>query len=165
MSVVLLELAEHALSQSAARSSREAVAAALLLAQVAWNRAVDLFGGDRTGEYRKVLEALRRENSGCLQELKSRDHEALISQLVELKNARHPDDRRIIHLCGLSETNTVRVEWRDDSTPQPNWRRRSPPIPVRVPARTWLRRGPQVASADLPGFGHQSRLSQPARTP
>ena len=120
MSVVLLELAEHALSQPAARSSREAVAAALLLAHVAWNRAVDFFGGDQTGEYRKVLKALRRENSGCLQELKSRDHEALISQLVELKKAQHPDDRRIIHLCGLTETNTVRVEWRGDSTPQPN---------------------------------------------
>jgi hypothetical protein len=87
---------------------------------VAWSRAVDLFGGDQIGEYRKVLKALRRENSRCLRELKSLDHEALISQLVELKKARYPDDRRIIHLCGLTETNNVRVEWRDDSTPQRN---------------------------------------------
>lgn len=120
LSGVLLELAEHALSQPAARSSREGVAAALLLAHVAWNRAVDLFGGDQTGEYRKVLTALRRENPGFLQELRSGDYEALISQLVELKKARYPDDRRIIHLCGLTETNNIRVEWRDDSTPQRN---------------------------------------------
>jgi hypothetical protein len=40
MSKLILALAEHALAQPTEKSSREAVAAALLLAHVAWNRAV-----------------------------------------------------------------------------------------------------------------------------
>ena len=59
MSKLILALAEQVLVQPTEKSSREAVAAALLLAHVAWNRAVDPLGGDQVGYYRKVLRALR----------------------------------------------------------------------------------------------------------
>ena len=113
MSGIVLKLAEEVLLQPTEKSSREAVAVALLLTNVAWNRAVDPMGGDQVGSYRKVIEALRRENPKCLKELRSTDFEGMNQDLVRLKRTRHPRDKRVIHLCGITPENTVRVEWRD----------------------------------------------------
>jgi len=111
LSKLILDLAEEALAQPTDKSSRESVAAALLLAHVAWNRAVDPFGGDQAGHYRKVLRALEAENPKCLRELKNRDCETLIQDLARLKAARYPKDDRIIRVCGLTTENNVHVEW------------------------------------------------------
>jgi hypothetical protein len=111
MSKIILGLAEKALAQTPKKSSREAVAAALLLANVAWNRAVDPLGGDQLGHYRKALNALREENPKCLRELKNGDVEAIIQELTRLKAENYPDDDRIIRLCGLTSEDNVRVEW------------------------------------------------------
>ena len=90
MSRLILALAEQVLVQPTEKSSREAVAAALLLAHVAWNRAVDPLGGDQIGYYQKVLGALEAENPKCLRELKTTDCEALIQDLVKIKATRYP---------------------------------------------------------------------------
>jgi hypothetical protein len=111
MSKVILGLAERVLAQPTEKTSSEGAAAALLLAHVAWNRAVDPLGGDQIGYYRKVLRALERENPKCRRELKSMDCEALIQELMNLKLAFYPADDRIIRLCGITERKTVRVEW------------------------------------------------------
>jgi len=110
MSKVLLGLAERLLAKPAEQSSSEGFAAALLLAHVAWNRAVDPLDGDQVGNYRKVLAAFKAENPKYLQELKSADCEAMIQELVDLKKALHPADDRIIRLCALTPQQTVRVE-------------------------------------------------------
>jgi len=111
MSKLILGLAERMLAQLPEKTSGEGVAAALLLAHVAWNRAVDPLGGDQVGYYRKILRALEVENPKCLRELKSTDCEAMIQELMNLKLALHPNDGRIIRLCGIRERKTVRVEW------------------------------------------------------
>ena len=111
MSRIILALAEQALAQPTEKSSREVVAAALLLANVAWNRAVDPLGGDQLGHYRKVLRALREENPKCQGELEGNDVEAIIQELTKFKAVNYPDDDRIIRLCGLTAENNVRVEW------------------------------------------------------
>ena len=92
MSKLVLALAEQVLMQPTEKSSREAVAAALLLAHVAWNRAVDPLGGDQVGYYREVLRALKAENPKCLRELKATDCEALIRDLAKIKSTRYPTD-------------------------------------------------------------------------
>jgi hypothetical protein len=111
MSKVLLGLAERLLAKPAEKTSSEGCAAALLLAHVAWNRAVDPLGGDQVGHYRKGLAAFQTENPKCLRELKSADCEAMIQELVDLKRALYPADDRIIRLCALTPQQTVRVEW------------------------------------------------------
>ena len=111
MSKVILGLAEQVQAQATEKSSREAIAAALLLAHVAWNRAVDPLGGDQVGYYRKVLGALEAENPKCLRELKSTDCEAIIQDLMKLKATRYPTDDRIIRVCGITPENNVHVEW------------------------------------------------------
>ncbi|MGH7968595.1 MAG: hypothetical protein ACREIC_07710, partial [Limisphaerales bacterium] len=70
MSKVLLGLAERLLAQPAEKTSSEGCAAALLLAHVAWNRAVDPLGGDQVGQYRKGLTAFQAENMNCFKALK-----------------------------------------------------------------------------------------------
>ena len=112
MSAIILEMAVRVLGQPSEKTSPEGVAAALLLAHVAWNRAVDPRVGDQIGAYRKVLKRLAESNPNFVRELKSPDIEALIQELAELKLALHPTDDRIIYLCGLTERRTVRVEWR-----------------------------------------------------
>ena len=111
LSKLILDLAEEALAQPGEKSSRESVAAALLLAHVAWNRTVDPLGGDQIGYYRNVLRALEAENPHCLRELKSTDCDVLIQNLAKLKATRYPSDDRIIRVCGLTAENSVRVEW------------------------------------------------------
>ena len=111
MSQIILGLAEEVLAQPSEKTSSEGAAAALLLAHVAWNRAVDPLGGDQVGYYRKVLRALEAENPKCLRELKATDCEALIQDLVKLKATRYPTDDRIIRVCGLTPEHKVHVEW------------------------------------------------------
>ena len=47
-----------------------------------------------------------------LGELRSQDHEAIITYLFQLKLARYPADDRIIVKCGVTAENNVHVEWR-----------------------------------------------------
>jgi hypothetical protein len=112
-SAIILELAKPALAKPVEKSSREAIAAALVLAHVAWNRVADPSGSDQAGHYRIVLQALERENPQCLRELKSLDFEVLIRNIIEQKHARYPTDNRIIRVCGLTAEDNVRVEWSD----------------------------------------------------
>jgi hypothetical protein len=111
ISKLILDLAEQVLAQPTEESSRESFAAALLLAHVAWNRAVDPLGGDQVGFYRKVLRALEAENPKFMQGLKTNDCESMIQELGKLKAIRYPDDDRIIRVCGLTAQNKVHVEW------------------------------------------------------
>jgi len=89
----------------------QGAAAALLLAHVAWNRAVDPLGGDQVGYYRKLLALFQAENPNFMKELKSTDCEAMIQELTNLKLALYPTDGRMIRLCGFTPRGTVRVEW------------------------------------------------------
>jgi hypothetical protein len=89
------------------------------LAQVAGNRVVDPIGGDIAG-HRKGLKELEQKNPEFLVELKSRDFESLIHELMQLKAAHHPTDDRVVHVCGLTPENNVRVEWRDQELHRKN---------------------------------------------
>ena len=109
LSQLILALAESVLAQPTEKSSREANAAALLLAHAGWNRAVDPFADPF--DYRKILSTLEAKNPKCVQELKSTDWESLIKDVVTLKKARHPKDNRFIQICGLTAENKVHVEW------------------------------------------------------
>ena len=114
MSDLMLALAEEVLAKPAAQSSREAIAAGLLLANVAWNRAVVAADG-LAHDYRKVLMELRKNNPNCPFELKSQDYETLIAELMSMKQQRHSGDNRIIVVCGITPEDNVRVEWREQS--------------------------------------------------
>ena len=104
------------------RQKRRGAAAhvALWFANVAWNESVGL-DHPRDG-YRNVWEAMEAENPALWDELKSRDTDALIDELVRYKQAHYPDDRRRILTCGIPE-GKVRVEWLAPAAPgvDPKW--------------------------------------------
>ena len=110
MSVILKEMALTLFADADAIPSSEAVAAALLLAHVAWQRA----NGDDFPDtaYGAALIEMERERPTLWHELKSPDAATLVADLVAYKKSRYPGDRRKVVACGAYD-NKVRVEWTD----------------------------------------------------
>ena len=114
LSEIMKEMAEVVLRRPGEDSSDEAAHIALLFANVAWNESVGL--DHPRGGYRNAWEAIAAENPALWGELKSRDTDALIDELVRYKQAHYPDDRRRILTCGIPE-GKVRVEWLAPAAP------------------------------------------------
>jgi len=106
MSDIIKELAFLSLRNPHAIPSSEAAHAALLFAQVAWNREL----GHDTPDYRELLNVFLRSNPNLWSELRSRDTEEMIEIMRKAKKQRYPMDRRVIVVSGMREQN-VHVEW------------------------------------------------------
>ncbi len=109
LSAIILELAQTAFAKPKAIPSSEAAHAALLFAQVAWNREL----GHETEGYQKLLKVFVKSNHKLWSELSSRDPETLIKTMSQVKARRYPEDIRVIIVSGMREGN-VHVEWCDD---------------------------------------------------
>ncbi len=109
MSAIMKNLALSIFRDPTRAPSSEAALAALLLAHVAWNRALGLDSKD----YSKLLMVFSRKNPNFWSEFRLRDAEALIDTLRQAKAEHYPMDRRVIVVCGMREGN-VHVEWRKE---------------------------------------------------
>ncbi len=108
MSEMLKEMLEQLL-RDPDTSSDEASHVALFLANMAWNECVGM--GSERESYRSVWSVFEAENPNLWDELKSRDIDAMIDELVEYKKTHYPDDQRRILTCGCTPHGTIRVEW------------------------------------------------------
>lgn len=118
MSDIMKEMAERLLQNPNAVPSSEAFHAALFFANLAWNECVGLDAErERTKNVWQMLEA---ENPNLWDELKSKDIDAMVDELVEYKRAHFPDDRRRIIACGGTDHSTIRVEWLPPAAPGVN---------------------------------------------
>jgi len=115
MSDIMKEMMEQLLRDPQAVPSSEASHVALFFANVAWNECLGL-GGEREGN-RNVWQTIEAEKPDLWDELKTRDIEAMIDELVEYKKAHFPDDRRRILTCGGTPHGTIRVEWLPPAAP------------------------------------------------
>jgi len=115
LSDMMQEMMEQLLRDPQAVLSAEASHVALFLANIAWNECVGL-GGEREG-YHNVWQAIEAEKPDLWDELKSRDIDAMIDELVEYKKTHFPDDRRRILTCGGTLEGTIRVEWLPPAAP------------------------------------------------
>jgi hypothetical protein len=115
MSEIMKELMERLLRDPKASPSSEASHVALFLANVAWNECVGL-GAEREA-CRNVWQAIEAEKPDLWDELKSRDIDAMIDELVEYKKTHYPDDQRRILTCGGTPHGTIRVEWLAPAAP------------------------------------------------
>jgi len=106
MSEILKELAQMSFRDPEAIPSSEAAHAALLFAQVAWNRAL----GHDMHAYDEVLRAFLRSNPNLWSELRSCDAETLIEAMCQAKELRYAADRRVVVVCGMRGGN-VHAEW------------------------------------------------------
>ena len=109
MSDIMKEMSERLLCDPQGNPSSEASHVALFLANVAWNECVGL-GAEREA-CSNVWKDIEAEKPDLWDELKSRDIDAMIDELVEYKKAHFPDDQRRILTCGGTPEGTLRVEW------------------------------------------------------
>jgi hypothetical protein len=115
MSDIMKEMMEQLLRDPKAIPSSEALHVALFFANVAWNECVGL-GAEREACC-NVWQAIEAEKPDLWDELKSRDIDAMIDELVEYKKAHFPDDWRRILTCGGTSHETIRVEWLPPAAP------------------------------------------------
>ena len=111
MSAVMLELAACALKDPPADSSRDALAAALMLAAAAWNNAV----GDQAlyERFRRQLAEADAKGSVPWAVLSGRNAAEAIALLIGFKNRMYPADlRRVVALEAKPDGN-VRASWHD----------------------------------------------------
>ena len=109
MSDIMKEMSERLLCDPEAAHSPEAFHVALFFANLAWNECVGL-GAERE-RTKNIWQAIEAENPNLWDELKSRDIDAMVDELVEYKKAHFPDDQRRILACGGTDHSTIRVEW------------------------------------------------------
>ena len=96
MSDMMKEMSERLLRDPEAAHSSEAFHVALFFANLAWNECVGL-GAERE-RTKNIWQSIEAENPKLWDELKSRDIDAMIDELVEYKKAHFPDDQRRILL-------------------------------------------------------------------
>ena len=111
LSEIMMDLTEQLLAQPIKLTSSEGGHAALLLAQVGWNRAIDRDAAGTTGNYLHLLAQFEKDNPKARADLKSYDCEELIEEIVQIKLAKYPCDDRFIHVCGTTPQGNLRVEW------------------------------------------------------
>lgn len=115
MSDIMKEMSERLFRNPNIAHSSEALHVSLFFANVAWNECVGL-GAEREACC-NVWQAIEAEKPDLWDELKSKDIDAMIDELVEYKKARFPDDRRRILICGGTSEATIRVEWLPPAAP------------------------------------------------
>jgi len=108
LSAIVKELAETMMRDPRAVPSSEATHMALLLTHVAWNRALGQSLPDTA--YQPILEELEQSNPELWNELADQDVGRMIERLTVLKQARYPEDDRVIEVCGM-RADCVHVEW------------------------------------------------------
>jgi hypothetical protein len=115
MSDIMKEMAYRLFRDPDAAHSSEALHVALFFANLAWNECVGL--GIEREQGKNVWQAIEAENQNLWDELKSRDINAMIDELVEYKKTHFPEDRRRILLCGGTPHSTIHVEWLPPAAP------------------------------------------------
>ena len=115
MSDIMKEMSERLLLDPEAAHSSEAFHVALFFANLAWNECVGL-GAERE-RTKNIWQSIEAENPSFWDELKSRDIDGMVDELVEYKKAHYPDDRRRILACGGTDHSTIRVEWLPPAAP------------------------------------------------
>ena len=124
LSAILKQVATASLRKPEEQTSLEALAAALLFAHVGWNSAL----GHETVRFEPILQQLEDENPDLWGELRSRDPAVHIARARAAKLRQHPDDDRVIVVCGVVDER-VRVEWCHQADFPELQRRLGPPLP------------------------------------
>ncbi len=106
LSAILKQLATDCLRRPEEHTSLEAIAAALLFAQVGWNSAL----GHEAVRFEPILQQFEDANPALWDELHSREPAVHIARVRAAKLRQHPDDDRVIVACGVVDER-VRVEW------------------------------------------------------
>ena len=117
MSDIMKEMSERLFRDPEAAHSPEALHVALFFANLAWNECVGL-GAERE-RTKNVWQAIEAENPNLWDELKSRDIDGMVDELVEYKKAHFPDDQR--RILPAAARSTAQSAWNGYRQPPPVW--------------------------------------------
>jgi hypothetical protein len=109
LSEIMEEMSKRLFRDPDAVPSSEAAHIALFFANLAWNEAVGLVGERENNAH--IWQTFEADNPILWDELKSRDIDGMIDELVEYKKTHFSDDRRRILTCGITQESNIRVEW------------------------------------------------------
>ncbi|MHB1035145.1 MAG: hypothetical protein ACYC35_25410 [Pirellulales bacterium] len=115
MSDIMKEMSQQLFRDPEAYHSSEAAHVALYFANLAWNECIGL--GVERELTKNVWQTIEADNPNLWEELKSKDIDGMIDELVRYKQAHFPDDRRRILTCGGTDHSTIRVEWLAPAAP------------------------------------------------
>ena len=90
LSAILIELAETALAQPVESTSAEGLHAALMLAHVTWNRAIDLDASDTEGRYLSFMCAAQRRRAMSMLS----GHTDISNRTTLRRETVHPENRQ-----------------------------------------------------------------------
>jgi hypothetical protein len=108
MSDIFKEMAMTVLKKPNSIPSSEAAHAALLLSHVAWNRSIGQVFNHNDCE--SLLREFEKSRPKFWTELKTRNWEALVDDLISYKKQHYPTDNRIVVVCGMREDN-IHIDW------------------------------------------------------
>ena len=113
---ILKEMAQRLLKQPDGVPSAIGADIALMLAAAAWNFAL----GDSSlrNRHRQVIRNFESLGIPPCRELRSRDTEKLIEQLVAYKQAHYPNDYRKVVKAMVTPKSMVHVEWVEGKPPE-----------------------------------------------
>ena len=109
LSDMLIEIAMQGL-KSPKYGHSEVMHPLMLLSHIAWNR-VTKSSDYMEGRYLSDVAKFQIPKSKFRQELISEDWEYILARMIDYKQARFPDDNRVITLCGFTPWGSLRVEW------------------------------------------------------
>ena len=109
LSDMLIEIAMQGL-KSPKYGHSEVMHPLMLISHIAWNR-VTKSSDYMDGRYLSELAKFPIPKSKFRQELISEDWEDILARMIEYKQARFPDDNRVITLCAFTPWGSLRVEW------------------------------------------------------
>jgi hypothetical protein len=109
LSDILIEIAMQGL-KSPKYAHDEVMHPLMLLAHIAWNR--DTMSPDYPPDgYQQRLAEFGIPKSKIRRKLISEDWEEILERMLAYKQARFPEDSRVITLCAYTPWGTLRVEW------------------------------------------------------
>jgi hypothetical protein len=117
LSDILIEIAMQGL-KSTKYGHSEVMHPLMLLSHVAWNRDTKL-PDYLEGRYQRELAKFHISKRKLRAELISADWSVILDRMIDYKQARFPDDKRVITLCAFTPWGSLRVEW-DPETEQNN---------------------------------------------
>ena len=83
----------------------------IFLSYIAWNRTTFL-ADYMEREYKKMIADFAIPDRMIRRELISTDWGEIMAIMIEYKEDKFPDDKRVITACGFTPQNTLRVEWK-----------------------------------------------------
>lgn len=110
LSDIIIEIAMQGLT-SPKYSQSDVMHPLFILSHIAWNGVDRMPQGHMDGPFQETVAKFSIPKKKLKKELISEDWKLILNKMIEYRQARFPDDTRIITSIGPTSRGTLRVEW------------------------------------------------------